>query len=128
MDSFSRESLKDAGGVLIYDTDSGKKELVRNNMSKHFIKVKDLDKIRTLDPDCCILKIYSETPEEDVKDLLEGFQYVYVNLKDKDSSTKETYIRHEIEKPEVLLRSFIAEDRPEYLSLYDEVVNNVSVR
>jgi hypothetical protein len=122
MNRFTRESLSDIGGVLVYDVDTGEKQLIKNNQSKHFIKVRDLNKLKYLDPDRCILKIYSETPEEELKDLLEGFQYMFINLKDKDDATKEAYLSQEIVSPEVLLRSFISEEKPEFVELYDEVI------
>lgn len=122
LDRFSRESYEDVSGVMIFDTETMEKETIRNTLSKHFIKVTDLSKLDDLDPERCILKIYSEAPEGDVKDLLEGFQYMFIHIKDKNKGSRDAYIRQGIDKPENLLRAFIEEDRPEHLWIYDEVV------
>jgi len=119
---FTRECLEDAGGIMIYDTDTGRKVLIQNNLSRHFIKVRDLNVLQGLDPDRCILKIFSDIPEGDVKDLLEGFEYMYITTKSKEEGVNSTYIRHEIDKPEALLRAYIKEDKPEFVDLYDEVM------
>lgn len=122
---FVREDLERIGGIMIYDTDNPKsKRLRKNDRSKHFVRVRDLNVLRNLDPEHCVLKIYSEVPEEDVKDLLQGFEYVYIKTKvaieegDVDSS----YLQRDIDKPEKLLRDYISETHPEYLDIYDEAL------
>jgi len=118
---FTREHLEDAGGVLIYDTDSNEYEIIQNDLSKHFIKVKDLNKLKFMDPDRCILKVYSELPEDDVQGMLEGFQYMFITSKNKDEAAQ-NLIRNEIDKPEKMLRDFIIENKPEYVEIYDGVI------
>lgn len=118
---FTRDNLEDAGGVMLYDVDTGENEIIQNYMSRHFIKIKDFNTLDNLDPERCIVKIFSEVPEEEVKDLLEGFQYMYVRSKTQEESNR-NFIRNEIDRPEKLLRSFIADDKPEYVDIYDEVI------
>jgi len=118
---FTRDNLEDAGGVLIYDTDTRESENIQNNLSKHFVKVTDFSKLEYLDPERCILKVYSEYPEEETKHLLKDYQYMYVTTKDKEQSSKSP-IRNELDRPEKMLRDYIAEDKPEYIEIYDGVI------
>jgi DNA repair exonuclease SbcCD nuclease subunit len=118
---FTRDNLEDAGGILIYDTDTKESENIQNNLSKHFVKVTDFSKLEYLDPERCILKVYSEYPEEEVKHLLKDYQYMYVTTKDKEQSSKSP-IRNELDRPEKMLRDYIAEDKPEYVEIYDGVI------
>ena len=121
--SFSRGDLEGAGGALIYDTDTGSRTYRMNDRSKHFVKVKDINILHTLNPDLCILKVYSDTPEDEVKKSLEGFEYVYVpSRKDKNNQELTVKFRGAVESPRVLLRSHINSERPDLVDLYDEVV------
>ena len=123
--TFSKSSLDSVGGVLTFDTSKKKSPVIRypNNLSKHFIKINDIGQLSNLDPEKCILKVVIDTPLPEIAEVLKDFTYMYVpHTYQHESDIKTTYIRHEIEKPETLLRSFIAEDNPEALEIYDKVV------
>lgn len=120
---FVRDDLENVGGVLLYTTTSNTKKLLRNNRSKHYVRVRDLNMLKNLDPEHCVLKIYSEIPEEDVKEQLEGFEYVYITVRNKDIEEEGDHpYFQDFEKPEQLLRNYISDTRPEFLDLYDEVI------
>ena len=122
-DRFSQESLSGVGGALLYDTDTGSRTYKMNDRSKHFVKVRDINKLEDLDPEKCILKVFSDVPEEEVKEQLEGFEYLYVpSRKGKDTTGLTMSFRNALESPKVLLRSYINSERPDLVELFDEVV------
>lgn len=123
---FTRDSLEDAGGVLVLDTDTGSKRLIQNNLSRHFLRIKDLKNLDNVDPSRCILKVYSNIPEEDNKKLLQGFEYIYIlNINKEEKYATDFCVKYEIDKPEKILRDYISTDKPEYLNLFDNLVGDV---
>lgn len=72
---FQMRDLSSTGGILLSE---GKKfHFIENDLSKHYVKVDDLNQLRHLNKDKCLLNIVLEYDLKDIKDQLEGFEYMY---------------------------------------------------
>lgn len=126
--TFSRTSLEDVGGALLWDLHKNRPAtpVIANTYSRHYVKITDIGQIASLDPERCILKIMLDMPKQEVEHLLKDYDYIYLQTKHKQEDTKVIYIRSEVDKPEVLLRTFIAENRPEALTVFDDNIGGNS--
>jgi DNA repair exonuclease SbcCD nuclease subunit len=119
---FQQYRLND-NGIIIFDTEKNEFIRYRNNLSKHYLVLDDLDILSELDPDKVILKVISDISREEAEKILSKFEYVYFPKKAKKGDEEEkSYSDLNVENPVEALRNYVAKDKPEALEILDKVV------
>ena len=99
------------------------KEIIRypNVDSKHYVKVKDLNRITDLDPNRVVIQVVTSKPKEELDKVLEGYEYdILPEIKKKEG--KVVYANVSLEDPKLMLRNHIQKENPVALVMFDEVV------
>jgi len=109
-------------GILIYDTECKAVTRLRNNRSKHYVVVKDLDTVRNFDPRQVILKVFSDRPQEEMELILKDYEYAYFPVLEKKDDVQNTVIDFQIEDPLSALKAHISQENPEALEIFEKVV------
>lgn len=109
-------------GVLLYDMEKKTLQRYFNNLSRHYVVVRDLERIKDFDPSQVVLKVFSDLPREEVEPLLAGYEYEYFPEAKKSNEVKTVYTEFSEENPEAVLRGYIEKDNPDALEMYDQVM------
>jgi hypothetical protein len=117
-----QQNRLNANGVLLYDTEKKMFQRYFNNLSKHYVVVRDLQRLKDFEPGQVILKVYSDLPREEVAPLLKDYEYEYFPEAKKSSEVKTVYTEFSAENPEAVLRGYIEKDNPDALEMYDQVI------
>ncbi len=124
---FSQYGLNE-NGVLLYDTESKEVKRFRNNRSKHYVVVKDLDTARDFDPQQVVLKVFSDRPQEEVELVLKDYEYAYFPVTDRKDDVKTTVTDFQIEDPLSALKAHISQENPDALEMFEKVVKKRRVK
>lgn len=122
---FNRCDLDGVGGVLIFNTETKKITRIPNKYSKHYVKIEDLSQLEGLPPERCVLQVKCPLPDEESVKLLEGFEYIHIPIPDYKEQVEVNKKIMSMERPDKILRSFLADERPETVALFDEVISDV---
>jgi DNA repair exonuclease SbcCD nuclease subunit len=118
---FSQYGLNE-NGVLLYDTETKEVKRFRNNRSKHYVTIKDLDAARDFDPQQVVLKVFSEQPREEVEKILQGYEYAYFPVTERKDDVQTTVTDFQIEDPLSVLKAYISQENPDALEIFEKVV------
>lgn len=119
---FSQYDLERVGGCLIYNTDDQRITHIPNTYSKHYVKVRDLQKGLSFDPSKVLLQIVSSTPREEVDKLFKDYEYWYLPEIQAKEAVNRSYESFSLHNPKTLLTNYIREHRPEALTVVQEVL------
>ncbi len=122
---FNRTDLDEVGGILIFNTETSKITRIPNKYSKHYVKIEDLSQLEGLHPDRCVLQVKCPLPDEESVKLLEGYDYIHIPIPDYKEQVQVNKKIMSMERPDKILRSFLADERPETVKLFDEVIEDV---
>jgi hypothetical protein len=120
-DRFSMSKIETKGAGT-YDTSTGKMKLMLNKASKHYVVARSVEEALKFKPDDVVIKLYSDDNKAEVAAVMKDYEYVQVRkprLKD-DSAERQTMQINIETNPTLLLRSFISEDKPEALPIFDK--------
>lgn len=117
--SFKQQELL-KNGVLLYDTETKTYKRYFNTMSKHYLVVKNLDRVREFDPKQVILKVYTDLPKEELAPIMADYEYIYAVKMAKSSEIEETQ-QEPVEDPMELLRNYIEQDNPDALEAFKKI-------
>ena len=123
---FNHWDLKKVSGVLHFDLNNGKIKRTKNILSKHYMKY-DFDVTNTVpdvNPNQVLLQVFSEKSKDDISQIMENYDYIYVRKFNDLQITKNEYVGFNVEKPKTILRDYIKNNRPEALNNFDEVMRN----
>lgn len=118
---FSQYELNE-NGVMTYDTESKEIKRFRNNRSKHYVVVKDLDAARDFDPQQVVLKVFSDRPHEEVELILKDYEYAYFPVTERKDDVQTTVTDFQIEDPLSALKAHISQENPDALEMFEKVV------
>jgi DNA repair exonuclease SbcCD nuclease subunit len=124
---FSQYGLNE-NGILTFDTESKEIKRFRNNRSKHYVVVKDLDAARDFDPQQVVLKVFSDRPKEEVELILKDYEYAYFPVTEKKDDVQTTVTDFQIEDPLSALKAHISQENPEALEIFEKVVKKRRVK
>lgn len=122
---FNRTDLSAVGGVLIFNMETKKVTRIPNKLSRHYVKIEDLSQLDGLPPDRVVLQVKCPLPDEESIKALEGYMYVHVPMPDFKEQVEVNKKIMSMEKPDKILRNWLADEKPEIVSLFDEVFNGV---
>jgi hypothetical protein len=128
---FGRTDLDQVGGVLMYDTQTGKRSRVANHYSKHYVRTFDpLDARARFSPEHVALQVVTSLPAEEVEALLAGYDYYYVpRMASAGEEEESATVNRSLVAPADMLRDYVASARPSALELFDTVMKDqVSTR
>lgn len=117
-----QQNKLNSNGILFYDLEKGGFSRYFNNLSKHYVVVRDLEKVKDFNPNQVVLKVYSDLPREEVAPLLKDYEYEYFPEAKKSNEVKTVYTEFPSENPEAVLRGYIEKDNPDALEMYDQVM------
>jgi hypothetical protein len=119
---FYRNSLKQLGGVLVYNTEDGTYYRIPNNYSKHYMKFFDgIDKDLPA-PTACVLQVVSSRSKEEVAETYKDYEHYHVPAMEQKSDVRVNYSHFSLDNPEKLLRVHVNKERPEALEVFDEII------
>jgi DNA repair exonuclease SbcCD nuclease subunit len=118
---FSQYGLNE-NGILLYDTETKEVKRFRNNRSKHYVVVKDLDRAREFDPQQVVLKVFSDQSHEEVELILKDYEYAYFPVIEKKDDMQTTVTEFQIEDPLSVLKAFISQENPDALEIFEKVM------
>ena len=116
---FNIDTSTKFGGVMVYDTDSGKYEFAINTYSKQYLRVRDLSIVSKLDPNRVVIKAITNLPKDELDEILAGFEYVHILDRSNEDDVKTVIRNISFDSPESMLKGFIAEDNPDAIEVYD---------
>lgn len=117
-----QQNRLNANGVLLYDTEKKTLQRYFNTLSRHYVVVRDLQRIKDFEPGQVILKVYSDLPREEIEPILKGYEYEYFPEAKKSNEVKTVYTEFSAENPEEVLRGHIEKENPDALEMYDQVM------
>jgi len=124
---FNRPNLDGVGGVLIYDMDNKITTAIRNNYSKHYIRVRDGEWDSVPESKSCILKVISSKPRHEIDDRFSGYEYFVVpdvKIKEESIATYSEFVRID---PKRALRHHIESNNPEAIVTFDKYSEKIPV-
>jgi DNA repair exonuclease SbcCD nuclease subunit len=120
---FNREDLEGVGGVLTYDFKSKKVKRYPNTYSKHYVKVVDKSLLLSFDAEKVVMQIRCPLTDDERAEIDHaGYEYVYLPIPEKASQVAVGSVSISMETPEQVLRGFVNQNRPDAVSLFDEIV------
>ena len=121
---FNREDTEKAGGAILFDMNTKKMKFYKNTLAKHYVKVSDLENVKNLNPDECVLQVSTDNDRQEVEEVCSEFEHIFFPrpLFKNDVEFQEEYVDTTIKEPKVLLRDYIKEDNPSAVEVYDKVI------
>lgn len=119
---FNRTNLDEVGGVLMYNLDTKAITRIPNKLSRHYVKIEDLEQLEGLSPNRCVLQVKCPIPDEETEALFKDFMYVHIPMPDFREQVDPNKKIMSMEKPDRILRNHLSDERPELVQLFDEVI------
>jgi len=123
---FTRSDLSGIGGAAFYDLETKEYQLERNIYSKHYVKAHSIEEAKKHDPNQVIIQLVTDVPKEEAEIELEDYEFNYLPAPKVDDNLEVEYENVGIESPEVVLRTYINQDRPSALKNFDETLKSRS--
>lgn len=120
---FSRQDMDGVGGVLVYEDAENCSTYANypNTYSKHYLKVTDLNFALKYNPEMVLLQIHTAMDRANVEKLFEKYEHWIIPVSVKQEIKKEYINDFRVDDPKVLFRSFIANNNPVAVDVYDRI-------
>lgn len=122
---FAQDNTDHVGGVVLFDMNSKKIKSIPNTVSKHYVRVKDLKQVKKLDPDKVVLQVVTSDDKEEVSNVCEDFEYMFIPRPtfEEEKEFDEDYVDTSLQTPKEIFRSYVEDDNPEAVKLFDRVMS-----
>jgi hypothetical protein len=123
-DRFSQDDLNYVGGVLLMDMHTNEVTRIPNNLSKHYVRVRDIDKFMNKDisPDRCVLQVITNKNNDEVAEIFKGYEYNRVPLIEERSTDRIIHKEFSMSDPADIMRGYVSEDNPNALDEFELVM------
>lgn len=121
-DRFNQDSLDRVGGVLLMDMHTQAVRRIPNSLSRHYVRVRDLQKGLEIDPSKAVLQIITSKSNEEIEEMFRGYEYWRVSEIKTKTDSETIYQEFHMSDPLDILRGYVTEDNPGALSELEEVM------
>jgi predicted phosphodiesterase len=119
---FNRDNLDKVGGCSIYDTKTKEYRHLPNTYSKHYVRIKDINKLPLFDHSKAIFQIFTDTSKEEIIKAYPDLEFQVLPPKKEVSDVKVSYEDSDIPKPKEMLLGHIKAEEPEYHAIIEEIL------